>query len=69
MDVPEFFGGFVHSGIIDSGTPVLTRGSNGDLEYSLTDVQAHENFGIHTQLSLATSRLQFCYLTGLFQLQ
>jgi hypothetical protein len=55
MYIPDLFGGFVHSGVIDSSTPVLARGSNDNLEYSLADVQAYENFGTHTQFSLAKS--------------
>jgi hypothetical protein len=57
MNVAYFFGGFVHPGVIDSGGPVLARGSNGNLEYGLTDIQAYEHFGTHTQFSLAKNMM------------
>jgi hypothetical protein len=57
MDITNLLSRFVHTDIIDSGSPVLARGSNGDLEDSLTDIQAYEHFGTHTQLSLAKVKM------------
>ena len=57
MNVPDFFGGFDHSDVIDSGAPVLARGANRDLEYGFTDIQSYKHFGTHTELSLAESNL------------